>query len=48
MHSRTESRPLPHTSRQPGESRHAGRMGHDVTVKVEKPGDWMGLDSGSR
>lgn len=41
MHERT--RPLPHTSRQPGESRHVRRMGHDLSVKAEKPGDWMGL-----
>lgn len=27
MHSRTESRPLPHTSRQPGESRNRAASG---------------------
>jgi len=43
MHERT--RPLPHTSRQPGESRHARRVGHDLTAKPDRPSDWMGLST---
>jgi hypothetical protein len=46
MHERT--RPLPHTSRQPGDSRHLRRVGDDLTVKLDRPGDWMGLNSSSR
>ncbi len=45
MNSRTESRQLPHTSRQPGETRHARRVGHDLTARSERPSDWMGLNN---
>ena len=48
MHHRTTSRSLPHTSRQPGESRNSRLMGHDLTARSEKPSDWMGLSTGSR
>lgn len=41
-------RPLPHTSRQPGENRNARRMGHDLTARSDKPSDWMGLTQGAR
>lgn len=41
MHDRP--RPMPHTSRQPGENRHVRRIGHDLTMKLDKPSDWLGL-----
>lgn len=44
----TSTRPLPHTSRQPGESRNARRVGQDLTVKTDRPSDWMGLGTGGR
>jgi hypothetical protein len=48
MRNRTESRPLPYTSRQPGEARHVRRVGHGLTIKADRPRDWMGLNSRSR
>ena len=43
---RDRTRPLPHTSRQPGENRNPRRIGHDLTGKTGRPSDWMGLSTG--
>jgi hypothetical protein len=43
MYNHSPPRSLPHTSRQPGESRNPRRIGHDLTAKLDKPRDWMGL-----
>ncbi len=40
---RDRPRPLPHTSRQPGESRNPRRIGHDLEAKPDRPSEWMGL-----
>jgi len=44
MHERATTRSLPHTSRQPGESRNPRRAGQDLTPRSERPSDWMGLN----
>ena len=46
VHSRPQPQSLPHTSRQPGESRNPRRIGNDLTAKTDKPSDWMGLSTG--